>query len=542
MASNIVTNNGKKGGWLVGKRHYSKDGKPLGGIKAVVTDSGKMVELEGGEVIINREASKKHWKELSRINQSAGNGIAIEPPHKSNSDEDPQEYKDGGVIEFNPNKVPKKSILKYALSIKKNHPEIWKLGGNIFGNEAFENLKRVSDRGHWLDSEEWMYIKWRSYVARHAHDFRIEGVVAMLKWIDNVDRGFEYMKGVIEAEINKKSTRKMSKGGGVGSAGVLIAPNGAKSNLNAKQYKLVRTPEFKVWFGDWENSPETSSKVVDENGEPLVVYHGTKRIFTQFKEGKYLGSPADALNFFTTNNDTAIQDYDGWIVYPCFMKIVYPLKQLTRSPEGSIMDENKKGLKTDGFIFSSYEVVQKPNMDEETWLGVSKANQVKLAEKPLVRIKNKRFIEKYNKTFFGTNTTFDGNNPDMRYNKGGNLKNKTTNGDCYEIAGNIAMGNISLEDKGIKYIGKPYVIHAQVKGQGEIKGLLYGHAFIEDDVFVYDFSNKREIVIPKQIYYKIGEIKQVKPIYYKYTFEEANNKMLETGHYGSWELKTESGL
>jgi acyl-coenzyme A synthetase/AMP-(fatty) acid ligase len=65
------TNNGKKGGWLVGKRHYSKDGKPLGGIKAIVTDAGgKPVELEGGEVIINREASRKHWKELSRINQS----------------------------------------------------------------------------------------------------------------------------------------------------------------------------------------------------------------------------------------------------------------------------------------------------------------------------------------------------------------------------------------------------------------------------------------------------------------------------------------
>ena len=54
----------------------------------------------------------------------------------------------------------------------------------------------------------------------------------------------------------------------------LLAPNGKPSNLNATQYELVRTTAFKKWFGDWENDPANSSKVVDENGEPLVVYRG----------------------------------------------------------------------------------------------------------------------------------------------------------------------------------------------------------------------------------------------------------------------------
>ena len=63
-----------------------------------------------------------------------------------------------------------------------------------------------------------------------------------------------------------------------------LAPNGKPSNLNDEQYKLVRTPEFKAWFGDWENAPESSSKVVDENGEPLVVYHGTNKNFWNFSE------------------------------------------------------------------------------------------------------------------------------------------------------------------------------------------------------------------------------------------------------------------
>lgn len=53
------------------------------------------------------------------------------------------------------------------------------------------------------------------------------------------------------------------------------APNGKSSNLNERQWVQVRTKAFKNWFGDWENNAENASKVVDENGEPKVVQHGT---------------------------------------------------------------------------------------------------------------------------------------------------------------------------------------------------------------------------------------------------------------------------
>lgn len=52
------------------------------------------------------------------------------------------------------------------------------------------------------------------------------------------------------------------------------APNGNQSNLNEQQWLQVRTKAFKRWFGDWENDSTNASKVVDENGEPLVVYTG----------------------------------------------------------------------------------------------------------------------------------------------------------------------------------------------------------------------------------------------------------------------------
>lgn len=61
------------------------------------------------------------------------------------------------------------------------------------------------------------------------------------------------------------------------SEGKLLAPNGKISNLTERQYAQVRTKAFKEWFGDWENNPSEASKVVDENGEPLVVYSGRPR-------------------------------------------------------------------------------------------------------------------------------------------------------------------------------------------------------------------------------------------------------------------------
>ncbi len=48
-----------------------------------------------------------------------------------------------------------------------------------------------------------------------------------------------------------------------------------ETELTFKQWQQVRSPEFKAWFGDWENDPENASKVVNpKTGEPLVVYHG----------------------------------------------------------------------------------------------------------------------------------------------------------------------------------------------------------------------------------------------------------------------------
>ena len=95
------------------------------------------------------------------------------------------------------------------------------------------------------------------------------------------------------------------------------APNGKPTNLDERQWAQVRTGAFKKWFGDWEKAAEespsaaktNSSKIVDENGEPKVVYHGSPYRFFRFDKAR-LGQSTGADSakegfFFTDNKDLA---------------------------------------------------------------------------------------------------------------------------------------------------------------------------------------------------------------------------------------------
>lgn len=63
----------------------------------------------------------------------------------------------------------------------------------------------------------------------------------------------------------------------------LKAPNWKPSNLSEDNWLQVRTKDFKDWFWDWENDPKNASKVVDENWEPLLVYHGWAKWIERFR-------------------------------------------------------------------------------------------------------------------------------------------------------------------------------------------------------------------------------------------------------------------
>lgn len=100
--------------------------------------------------------------------------------------------------------------------------------------------------------------------------------------------------------------------------GRLLASNGKPSNLTERQYAQVRTKAFKDWFGDWENDLANASKVVDENDEPLVVYHGTNAEFTVFDNSK---SDSSYKGFYFTDSKEMAGSYKGDILMPVFLNI-----------------------------------------------------------------------------------------------------------------------------------------------------------------------------------------------------------------------------
>lgn len=100
------------------------------------------------------------------------------------------------------------------------------------------------------------------------------------------------------------------------------APNGEPTNLTEEQWLDVRTPNFKAWFGDWENNPDEASKVVDENGEPLVVYHGSESNFDEFDTAKARANMDIQGMFFSPIQEEA-NDY-GENVRAFFLNIKNP--------------------------------------------------------------------------------------------------------------------------------------------------------------------------------------------------------------------------
>lgn len=96
----------------------------------------------------------------------------------------------------------------------------------------------------------------------------------------------------------------------------LKAPNGEDTLLNPKQWVQVRTSAFKDWFGDWEINPDSASKVLDQNGEPRVMYHGSRSRFNEFdieKSGR--SGKMGNLGFWFTGMESFAQNFAKEILW-----------------------------------------------------------------------------------------------------------------------------------------------------------------------------------------------------------------------------------
>ena len=117
-------------------------------------------------------------------------------------------------------------------------------------------------------------------------------------------------------ESNYSNEMQTIKEQAIANGTFMKAPNGNPTNLTEKQWLQVRTKAFKEWFGDWENNLSNASKVVDENGEPLVVYHGSKKGINVFKSDGY-------NNIYFADGHTAMTY--GYTPYAVFLNIKNPI-------------------------------------------------------------------------------------------------------------------------------------------------------------------------------------------------------------------------
>ena len=267
----------------------------------------------------------------------------------------------------------------------------------------------------------------------------------------------------------------------------LLAPNGKPSNLTPEQYKLVRTPAFKKWFGDWENSPETASKVVDENGEPLVCYHGSNKKFYEFKHKAINDYGFLGVGYYFTNLKNWAEAYSKVYqndsgeptIYSVFLNIRKPY-QMTKydsvSKDSAVeWTEHLKSILKDGVLWQGEvddEIALKRNYREYVAFYPT---QIKLAD--------------------GTNTTFDANNPDIRYAKGGIIK-KYKNGGLIEPNENYKEIAEELYNKIDFKLDKTQLLkykkHTLKRLFSKRDGVSYIIDGERDDYFSFSYLDKKE--------------------------------------------------
>lgn len=97
---------------------------------------------------------------------------------------------------------------EFAESLKTDYPEIWKAGGNQYGNTAFKNWTKARKDASSKSLEKWI-VRRERFLERHTHDKNLPGIVATIKWGGIVEKGSAYMKKVINEE--KKTLKEKEK-------------------------------------------------------------------------------------------------------------------------------------------------------------------------------------------------------------------------------------------------------------------------------------------------------------------------------------------
>jgi hypothetical protein len=173
------------------------------------------------------------------------------------------------------------------------------------------------------------------------------------------------------------------------------------------QPQQTETKAFKDWFGD--------SKVVDESGKPLVVYHGGTAK-NEFSDSKFNSGSGDG----------------GWLGRGFYFTPDYDFAESYVGDNGNLIEafvqaKNPFTIQSEGYTSAtSYSMNPNKFLKE---LGVSNSNEAKLKlqkdgyDSVILKDPDGSIVEivAFNptqiKSATGNQGTFDGNNPDIRFSK-----------------------------------------------------------------------------------------------------------------------------
>jgi len=220
----------------------------------------------------------------------------------------------------------------------------------------------------------------RNVIQRNALNKLIQNIVTYVKaWVfdnfginlnlnpDDILALSERMVKQIERQSSLDTVRQKYHG----TSQWMTAPNGAKTHLSEQQWLQVRTPEFKKWFGDWENDAKNASQVLDENGEPKVVYHGTATEFNEFRKGHgLLGDGIYLTDSFDTADMYANNRGKNGFVLPLFVNIRNALKTTGNVSRDKVVEATNSG-KYQGIVHQ---------FEDQELIVALESNQVKIAE------------------------------------------------------------------------------------------------------------------------------------------------------------------
>lgn len=235
---------------------------------------------------------------------------------------------------------------------RKNTDDLAATNRSVAIEEAIAEMMAAHETGKWneLESRYGVEIKkgqrqstksWLEMTAQRIKDFlsKIFGVERAAQFSDeDVLNLISRIKNSSLNETRETGDLRFSRNEELTEERYNQAKSKGETELTFKQWQQVRSPEFKAWFGDWENDPENASKVVNpKTGEPLVVYHGTLNSFNVFSNDRGIHFVSDDPKFvdkFVTQNGGDFAD--GANVMPLFISSKNPFDYTNKKQVGKL--------------------------------------------------------------------------------------------------------------------------------------------------------------------------------------------------------------